>query len=242
MVALDLDSDSIGQIPEMLDHAVRGADVVFAKNLDAPKQPLLYRFSAGVFNRIYKLFNGVNLSEDAPKFRVVSKAVVNYVLRFPQPAMAYRHLPATSGFSRHVVNYRNSVTRAKRKVLHSDMDQGLGMLVSTTRMPMRVVTSLSLFGAVANILYSMYVVTVAMFQRDIEPGWVSLSLQQSGMFFLLSLVLLILGEYILVMTSASTAGPSYHIAEEHTSARLLRKDRLNIESVEDRPEHHRVGK
>ncbi len=71
---------------------------------------------------------------------------------------------------------------------------------------MRMVTSLSLFGAVANVLYSIYVVGISLFKVDVEPGWVSLSLQQSGMFFLISLVLLVLGEYILIWLACQTKG------------------------------------
>jgi hypothetical protein len=96
---------------------------------------------------------------------------------------------------------------------------------------MRLVTSLSLFGAVANLLYSFYVVASALFRSDIAPGWVSLSLQQSGMFFLISLVLLVLGEYILQMASLSNEGPLYHVGQEFTSAKLTRHHKLNIEEV-----------
>ncbi len=91
------------------------------------------------------------------------------------------------------------------------------LLVSTTRAPMRMVNALSLFGAVANLAYSVYVVIIWLFKPDVAPGWVSLSLQQSGMFFLISLVLLVLGEYILAMASASNDGPLYHVAQEFTT-------------------------
>ena len=59
----------------------------------------------------------------------------------------------------------------------------------------------------------------------------SLSLQQSGMFFLISMVLLVLGEYILHMARLSSEGPPYHVAQEFTSARLTRRERLNVEAV-----------
>ena len=58
-----------------------------------------------------------------------------------------------------------------------------------------------------------------------------MSLQQSGMFFLISLVLLVLGEYILHMASLSNEGPLYHVGQEFTSARMTRREKLNIEDV-----------
>ena len=115
------------------------------------------------------------------------------------------------------------------------MDRGMRLLVSTTQAPMRLVTSLSLFGAVANLVYSIYVVGVGFFKTDVAPGWISLSLQQSGMFFLISLVLLVLGEYILHMASLSNEGPLYHVGQEFTSARLTRREKLNIEEAASNP-------
>lgn len=105
------------------------------------------------------------------------------------------------------------------------------LFVSTTRAPMRLVTYLSLFGALANVVYSIYVLAVAALKPDVAPGWVSFSLQQSGMFFLISLVLLVLGEYILNMASLSNEGPLYHVGQEFTSARMTRLEKLNIEEV-----------
>ena len=93
---------------------------------------------------------------------------------------------------------------------------------------MRIVTSLSMFGAISNILYSFYIVGIAIFKNNVEPGWVTLSLQQSGMFFLISLVLLILGEYILNVTKLSNEGPKYHIAQEFYSETQSLKKKLNI--------------
>jgi hypothetical protein len=121
------------------------------------------------------------------------------------------------------------------KKLGESIDRGMRLLVSTTQAPMRLVTSLSLFGAAANLLYSIYVVAVGIFKSDVAPGWVSMSLQQSGMFFLISLVLLVLGEYILHMASLSNEGPLYHVGQEFTSARMTRKEKLNIETVTSQP-------
>jgi hypothetical protein len=97
------------------------------------------------------------------------------------------------------------------------------------------VTALSLFGAVANLVYSVYVIAIAIAKQDVAPGWVTLSLQQSGMFLLISLVLLMLGEYIIHMARLSNEGPPYHVAQEFTSARMSRREKLNVEDVATAP-------
>lgn len=235
VAVIDPLADDIGFLPEMLDKAVSGADVVFANNQQKVPQSLAYRVSYAVFNGIYKRFNGIHLAKDAPQYRVLSKRVVNFILQHPQPAMTYRHLPATGGFARVNLNYSAAPKLTHTKRLVESIDRGMRLLVSTTRAPMRLVTSLSLFGAVANLVYSVYVVAVGFLKTDVAPGWTSLSLQQSGMFFLISLVLLVLGEYILHMVSLSNEGPLYHVGQEFTSARMTRREKLNIEEVRAKP-------
>ena len=231
VAVIDLLADDIEFLPEMLIRATSGADVVFATNERRPSQGLAYRVADAAFNRLYKWFSGVHLATDAPRYRILSKRVVNFILQHPQPASIYRHLPATSGFVCSNLTYSAPPKHAQPKRMGESIDRGMRLLVSTTRAPMRLVTSLSLFGAVSNLLYSGYVITVGLVKADVAPGWVSLSLQQSGMFFLISLVLLVLGEYILNMARLSNEGPLYHVAQEFTSARITRLEKLNIEEA-----------
>lgn len=223
--------DDIGFLPQMLDKAVSGADVVFANNQQKPRQGFAYRAAYATFNHLYKSFNGIHLANEAPQYRVLSKRVVNFILQHPKPALTYRHLPATGGFARINMEYSAKPLARNAKKLGESIDRGMRLLVSTTPAPMRLVTSLSLFGAAANLIYSIYVVAVGIFKTDVAPGWVSMSLQQSGMFFLISLVLLVLGEYMLQMASLSNEGPPYHVGQEFTSARMTRREKLNIEDA-----------
>jgi polyisoprenyl-phosphate glycosyltransferase len=231
VAVIDPLADDIAFLPQMLDKAVSGADVVFANNRQKPRQSVAYRLANAAFHAIYKSFNGIDLAKDAPSYRVLSKRVINFILQHPQPSVTYRHLPASGGFARVNMEYSAAPIAGSVKRLGESVDRGMRLLVSTTHAPMRLVTSLSLFGAVANLVYSIYVVAIGIFKSDVAPGWISLSLQQSGMFFLISLVLLVLGEYILHMATLSNEGPLYHVAQEFTSARITRKEKLNIETV-----------
>ena len=224
-------TDDISFLPQMLDKAVEGVDVVFAFNQQKPRQSLPYRTAYTIFNVVYAAFGGIHLDKDAPHYRLLSRRVVNFILQHPQPALSYRHLPATGGFPRVNMTYSSKLPVSGRKNFGDSVDLGMRLLVSTTSGPMRLVAFLSLFGAVANLIYSLYVVAVGFFKADVAPGWVSLSLQQSGMFFLMSLVLLVLGEYILQMASLSNEGPPYYVGQEFTSSRMTHRKKLNIEET-----------
>lgn len=237
VAVIDPAADSIDFLPNLLERAFEGADVVFAANQQKPPQSLIYRGCFALFNRIYQKFSGIHLANEAPLYRVLSKRVVNFILQHPMPSQTYRHLPATGGFTKVNLSYSAKTRPAQAKRLGESIDRGMRLLVSTTRGPMRLITGLSLFGAGANLLYSFYVIAVALLKIDVAPGWVTLSLQQSGMFFLISLVLLVLGEYILHMASLSNEGPSYHVAQEFTSVVQTRRRKLNIEGT-DTAGHH----
>ncbi len=229
VVAIDPFTEGLEFLPVMLEKATNGIDVVFASNDQKVASSRSYRYANSIFNRLYKWFNDIRLAEEAPPYRVLSKNVVNFILQHPQPAITYRHLPATGGFSRVNLKYSSVPTFARKKHLRTSLDQGIRLLVSTTHTPMRLVTTLSLFGAAANLIYSVYILAIALLKDDVAAGWVSLSLQQSGMFFLISIVLLILGEYILHMASLTNEGPKYHVAQEFSSALITRHEKLNIE-------------
>ena len=229
VAVVDPQTDDIRFLAEMLDQAAGGADVVFARNEQKPAQRLAYRVAFSAFNALYRWFGGIHLSREAPNYRVLSRRVVNFLLQHPQPATSYRHLPATAGFARTTLDYSSPPRLVERKSVRESIDHGMRLLVSSTRAPMRLVTTLSLFGAVANLVYAVYVVLVGLLKTDVAPGWMSLSLQQSGMFFLISLVLLVLGEYILQMARMTNEGPLYHVGQEFTSARMTRREKLNVE-------------
>lgn len=231
VAVIDPFTDDIGFLSKMLDKAVSGADVVFANNKKKYPQSLAYRSAYIVFNGIFKRLNGIHLDKDAPQYRILSKKIVNFILQHPQPTTTYRHLPATGGFLRVNLVYSATPKNLQTKRLGESIERGIQLLVSTTRAPMRLVTSLSLFGAIANLIYSIYVVIIGFLKQDVAPGWTSLSLQQSGMFFLISLVFLVLGEYILQMARLSNEGPLYHVGQEFTSARITHHGKLNIEEV-----------
>jgi hypothetical protein len=224
VAVLDPSADELDRLPAMLDRARQGHDVVFARNLRALAADGMVERA---FQWAFRVATGIDARRDAPRFRVLSRRVVNHLLQHRSPVVAYRLLPGGGGYRRCTLDYEAPVPRSRAPLLER-IDRGMRLLASGTRAPMRLVTLFSLFGAVANVLYSIYVVAVALLKADVEPGWVSLSLQQSGMFFLISLTLLVLGEYVLQMASLSNEGPPYHVASEHLSTKLTRRERLNV--------------
>ena len=239
VAVIDCASDDFSVILGMLEYAASGAEVVFASNKVQQRQSILYSVGSLVFNKLWLLVNKFNLEKEAPRFRLMSKNVVNFVMSQKQPEVRHRYLPATSGFTVKTIEYEAPLGLHRKRVVSGSIDIGLRLLASSTRSPLRWVAFTSFVGALANLIYSGYVILIAVFKANVADGWVTLSLQNSGMFFCVLLVLFVLSEYILNISSTLNSESGLHISKEFTSSKIGRMEQLNIEvdslEVEDLP-------
>jgi hypothetical protein len=221
---------------EYLDEAialgVSGSDIVFALNQESASLTIKYRFARRVFLSIYKKATGFELSESSPDSRLLSRKLINFLLQHAKPSQTFRHLPTFAGFMKSEISFRSMMrVSERRKSVISELSYGIQLLVSNTNGPLRIATALSLFGAFANVLYSVYVVYVGTTQARVAPGWVSMSLQQAGMFFLLSMALFVFGEYLLHVADIGNGSRRLFVASEISSKYFGRQSKLNIDEA-----------
>jgi hypothetical protein len=171
----------------------------------------------------------VDLVSQLPPCRLMAKRVVSVLLQQPKPALRYRSLQAASGFNKVTLQYSAPRSACAREGTWSRVRRSLSLLMSSTTAPLRLVSGIALLGATLNMVYSVYVLMIALVRGNVAPGWTTLSLQQSGMFFLLSIVVFFLSEYLAHAMSWSLEGPPYYIASEKTSAVITRRQQLNVE-------------
>jgi hypothetical protein len=84
-----------------------------------------------------------------------------------------------------------------------------------------MVTVAGMIGALLNLLYALYVLGIYLVKPDVIAGWTTLSLQQSGMFFFICLILAVLSEYVGTILGEVRSRPLYFIAHEANSSVLL---------------------
>ena len=60
------------------------------------------------------------------------------------------------------------------------------------------------------------------FKKEVAPGWATLSLQSSAMFFFVFLILVLLSEYVVQILAESQDNPLYHVESMHALPRTLR--------------------
>jgi hypothetical protein len=230
VVCLDPRQGDLDQLGLLTTQAANGNDIVFTmrtfpKGRRSLPRTLLYR----AFGIATKLSTGLNLDSYSTSLIAISRRVVNYLLQFPDPQIKFRNLPSTTGFRRISIRIPFQRSSTNTIKMRESLSRGIQLVTSSSESPLRLATTLSAVGAFASLAYSIYVVLIWAIKEDVAPGWASLSLQQSGMFFLISLVLLVLSEYVLEISRKANSGPAYYIADEFTSAKLTRKERLNVE-------------
>ena len=223
-------TDEIKLIKKMLKYCLDGFDIIFSKNKNKVRHNLTYKILSKIFNFSFKFSTGVDLLKDAPPYRLFSKSVVSYLMYNRNPTIAYKYLPVKSGFKKKYLIFSKDIKKRKyNKSLIDNIDRGFKIITNSTKVPLRFVTFLTFFGAISNIFYSIYILVVAIFFENVAEGWVSLSLQQSGMFFLVSVVLLVLSEYILSILNTSYKDSDYHVADEYKSSFISKRAKLNVE-------------
>jgi glycosyltransferase involved in cell wall biosynthesis len=230
VICIDPRHGDIDQLEHLAREAANGNDIVFTRRTfprgrRSLPRTLLYK----AFGVATKVSTGLDLDSYSTSLIAISRKVINYLLQFPDPQIKFRNLPSTTGFRRTSITIPLRRTYGSDIKLRESLSRGIQLVTSSSENPLRLATSLSAFGAFASLAYSIYVVLIWAFKEDVAPGWVSLSMQQSGMFFLISLVLLVLSEYVLEISRKANSGPAYYIANEFTSAKLTRKARLNVE-------------
>jgi glycosyltransferase involved in cell wall biosynthesis len=226
---LDPLDEALSLLPRALDEAVTGRDVVFIRNVSPRRHTCIERFSERIFRGLFRLLSGIDPDFDVPRSRLLSKRLIAILLEQPKPALRYRSLHAASGLGKTTLLYSAPRHEAGDERLWSRARRAAGLVLSTTMAPLRIVSIFALMGAVLNLLYSVYVLVIAIASGRVQPGWTTLSLQQSGMFFLLSIVVFVLSEYLAHALRWSLEGPPYFIASELTSTILTRRQKLNVD-------------
>ena len=101
------------------------------------------------------------------------------------------------GFKR--VAFPYELVAGRRKAPRSfgeSMRLAVAMITENSAHPLRVMTWLGLFASAMNVIYAVYVVLVYLLKPHLAEGWVTLSLQAALQFFVISIILTVLSEYV----------------------------------------------
>jgi polyisoprenyl-phosphate glycosyltransferase len=139
-----------------------------------------------------------------------------------------RLLPSISGYPSAVMRYETGPRTDPRPA--SSFRQVLRSIFYASGRPLRLAVGIALLASLANLIYALYVVVVGLIRGTAVAGWTSMSLQMSVMFFLLSVVIAIMAEFMFQSNETANELPIYRIAFEATSSVLSARDMLNVDA------------
>jgi dolichol-phosphate mannosyltransferase len=231
VVVMRPDSDPPEVIPQMVDRARHSGGTVLGVRTRRKRENPLVRLGAWILywycNRVLKL----NLYKISEHFLVMSRQAVNGVFQIKDRLRHLRVFTAYVGFASEEFPYEPISRRGRhrRRGLVEAIDLGISIIVANSAHPLRLVSWLGLALSGLNVLYVVYVLLTYYFSPSIAEGWATRSIQTSGMFFFVFLILAVLCEYVGRILSETQNRPHYYVLEERNSnSMLLAEERKNV--------------
>jgi glycosyltransferase involved in cell wall biosynthesis len=199
VVVIDADlQDPPELIPELFAAWRSGFDMVYAKRRDRPAETWMKRKTAQMFYWMMQRLGDLKLPRDTGDFRLMSRRVVDAVLRLREQHRFMKGLFAWVGYPTTFVLY----DRSPRYAGHSKWNYwklwNLAMegITSFTVMPLKLATYVGLVVALLSVIYGVQVIVKTLIMGNPVAGYPSI---MTVMLFLggIQLVFLgVIGEYL----------------------------------------------
>lgn len=237
VVTLDPAGDPVEAVPELVAKCRVNGGIVHGVAENPRVRPGLREVFGSAFRGYCNRRLGVDLKRGAEDFRAMSRQAVNALLQIRVQSRYLRVLTLTLGYHHEFFPYQRTErgTKKSRGSFASELATAIDLLAAHTRHPLRMVTVAGMVGALLNLLYAFYVLGIYLVKPNVIEGWTTLSLQQSGMFFFICLILAVLSEYVGTILGEVRSRPLYFIAHEGNSSVLL-EDTVQSSIVKDSTE------
>lgn len=228
VATLDVGADEPAVVRRLFDCALnQGSEVV----LGVPcvgRRPILEFISSRLFHRIFESIHGFSLAEETPSARLLSRAVVNAILRDDSPLVAFETLTARGGYR------RSTVSSIQRNLADHAFGDRVRVrwrtLLGVSALPLRLASLLCGAVALGASSYSLFVIAIYLLKKDVVPGGTTVSLMLCVTFMMLALVLWLLCEYMQMLLDPGARRPRYEIVEEFGVGIRSTADILNVET------------
>lgn len=231
VVLMDIQYDPPEVILELLAKAQAGYDIVIAERNDRSDNTWMEKVFARLFYKIYGNISGFYFSPNASYFRVLSRRAVNSILKIKNKSRYLKYFNALVGFTQAYVKYdRVYKKRTSRKIgFFRSALRAADVIISNTVLPLRLVSVLGIVASFLSLLFLVYILVVSLIKDRVAEGWISSSVMNASMFFLVFLFLTVISEYISRILIESKDQPLYFVSDEFNSKVLQpSKEKINV--------------
>ncbi len=230
VVTLSPGADPPELIPQFLDAARDGADVVLGVRSSRARDPWWLRAGASLFYGYVRRVLSLEVPANATHFRCLSRQAIHALAQLRRGRTRLRVFTTYVGFAPRYLAYEQIGTTA---LSHSRspaeaISTAMAIVMDNSPHPLRLVAGLGVLAALLNLSYALYVIVVYVMRSEVAPGWATLSLTSSFQFFALAVMIAVLCEYVGRLSSRLQDIPAYYVRGEETSTIMLDRDRRNI--------------
>jgi dolichol-phosphate mannosyltransferase len=222
VIVMDSDlQDRPEVIPELLDKAQEGFDVVFVSRQQRPES-FVYKLGQRLFYASLRFLSGIDFDSKQANFSIINRKVVEAFKKFPENARFYGSTIKWLGFSRASINAAHGLRFSGRPsyTIKKRITLALDIILSFSDRPLRFAIGLGLLMSAVSVLFSLWIFIGAINWGFSVTGWPSLIV---SIFFtggVILIVLGIIGIYLGRIFREVKARPLYVVSES-----------LNIEKI-----------
>ena len=192
VVVMDSDlQDRPEVIPELLDKAQEGFDVVFVSRQQRPES-FAYKLGQRLFYASLRFLSGIDFDSKQANFSIINRKVVEAFKKFPENARFYGSTIKWLGFSRASINAAHGLRFSGRPsyTIKKRITLALDIILSFSDRPLRFAIGLGLLMSAVSVLFSLWIFIGAINWGFSVIGWPSLIV---SIFFTSGVILIVLG-------------------------------------------------
>ena len=224
---IDLFHDSIDDLENMLERA-EDCDVVIGKRKKKFNN-FFESITSKIFYKAISLFTGIKVDSMYSDFFVINRKVINFITKNEDRVKFLKLLKFNNGFSKYEYLYMPLGKKSNRRTFLENINFTIDIIVNYSHRLIRMVTVLSLSIAIMNLFYIVYIFSVFISKDNVAQGWSSSNIYNATIYFVLFLVLSVIGEYIRVIIQNQKKTAFYEITDEKSSVALF-SSKKNIDS------------
>ncbi len=232
VILMDIASDPPAFIPTLIHTAQRGYDIVKTKKSErdtSHRMPLLER----VYRSLYRNILHYEAPTDTSDFIIFSRRAVNSLTLFRNKHRYLHYLNSVIGFPQCTLTYTPRKNRSSDRRVKNNIAAAyrfFDMIISNSTLPLRFAAFVGVTASFLSLLYLLYTLIVVLVKKKLAEGWLTTSVLNASMFFLLFIILTILSEYIDRIIHETKEQPTYIIAEELSQGTVADiKQRVNVQ-------------
>ena len=223
---IDLSHDSLEDLEKMLEFA-EDYDVVVGKR-EKKVQSFFESVSSKIFYKTISLFTGIKIDSMYSDFFIINRKVINFITKNEDRVKFLKLLQFNNGFTKYEYSYMPLGKKSNQRTFLGNINFTIDVLVNYSHRLIRMATILSLSTSIFNLFYIVYIFGIYLFKDNVAQGWTSSNIYNSTIYFVLFLVLAVIGEYVRMIIQNQRNTPFYEIIDEKSSVALF-SDKKNID-------------